>query len=332
MVLGVLGLTREESTAYRALVSMASAAPAELAGQVGGDEGEAARLLGVLERKGLAARSVGDTARFVASPPATAFGALLLQRQNELRLAELELGSLTELYRAASAGRGVAEVVDVIIGAPALRQRLEQLQLGARSEVMTFVKAPVAIISGAENTAEDAAVARGVRYRVLLERAMLDEDVDIEGLVAARNAGEDIRIAESLPLKLFIVDREIAIVPLIGSSDVATTGALLVHRSGLLDALIALFELEWAAATEVTTSADEFPGTGVDDLDVQILTLLLTGLTDQAVAGHLRTSLRTVQRRVRRLMDLAGVQTRMQLGYQAARLGWLPSQLAHRRG
>ncbi|GGS03134.1 hypothetical protein GCM10010169_54800 [Micromonospora fulviviridis] len=330
MVLDVLGLSRKESAAYRALVALPSAAPAELAGQVGGDEDEAAQLLGVLEGKGLAARSVGDTARFVASPPATAFGALLLQRQNELRLAELELGSLTELYRAASAGRGVAEVVDVIVGVPALRQRLEQLQLGARSEVMTFVKAPVAIISGAENTAEDAAVARGVHYRVLLERGMLDEDVDIDGIVAARNAGEDIRIAESLPLKLFIVDREIAIVPLITSSDVATAGALLVHQSGLLDALIALFELEWAAAMEVTTSADDFAGTGVDDLDVQILTLLLTGLTDQAVAGHLRTSLRTVQRRVRRLMDLARVQTRMQLGYQAARRGWLPGEAAHR--
>ncbi|WP_433314857.1 TrmB family transcriptional regulator [Micromonospora chersina] len=330
MVLDVLGLSRRESAAYRALVSMASAAPAELAGQVGGDEGEAAQLLGVLEGKGLAARSVGDIARFVASPPTTAFGALLLQRQNELRLAELELGSLTELYRAASAGRGVAEVVDVIVGAPALRQRLEQLQLGARSEVMTFVKAPVAIISGAENTAEDAAVARGVRYRVLLERTMLDEDVDIDGLVAARNAGEEIRMTERLPLKLFIVDREIAIVPLIRSSDVATTGALLVHESGLLDALIALFELEWAAAMEVTTSTEDFSGTGVDDLDVQILTLLLTGLTDQAVAGHLRTSLRTVQRRVRRLMDLARVQTRMQLGYQAARRGWLAGEAAHR--
>ncbi|MEU7572185.1 helix-turn-helix domain-containing protein [Micromonospora sp. NPDC049240] len=332
MVLDVLGLSSEESTAYRALVSMPSAGPGDLAPRVGGDRDEAARLLGVLERKGLAARSVGDIARFVASPPGTAFGALLLQRQNELRLAELELGSLAELYRAASAGRGVAEVVDVIIGVPALRQRLEQLQLGAKSEVMTFVKAPVAIISGAENTAEDDAVARGVRYRVLLERAMLDEDVDIDGIVAARNAGEEIRIADSLPLKLFVVDREIALLPLIRSSDVATTGALLVHQSGLLDALIALFELEWATAMEVTASADGFAGSGVDDLDVQILTLLLTGLTDQAVASHLRTSLRTVQRRVRRLMDLARVQTRMQLGYQASRLGWLPGESGHRRG
>ncbi|WP_200210224.1 hypothetical protein [Micromonospora coerulea] len=48
------------------------------------------------------------------------------------------------------------------------------------------------------------------------------------------------------------------------------------------------------------------------------------GQAIRAVAGHLRTSLRTVQRRVRRLMDLARVQTRMQLGFQAARLGWIP--------
>ncbi|MCI4066306.1 transcriptional regulator TrmB [Micromonospora sp. R77] len=326
----MLGVDTEESRAYRALVSMASAAPAELAAQLGTAESEAARILAVLEDRGLAARSVGDIARFVASPPATAFGAMLRQRQNELRLAELELSSLTELYRAASAGRGVAEVVDVIIGAPALRQQLELLQLGARTEVMAFVKPPVEIISARDNTAEDTAVARGVHYRVLLERAMLDDDGDIDSIWAAHNAGEELRVAESLPLKLLIVDREIAIVPLVSSPDVATTGALLVHRSGLLDALIALFEREWATATEVVTSADGFSGTGVDDLDVRILTLLLAGLTDQAVAGHLRTSLRTVQRRVRRLMDLARVQTRMQLGYQAARLGWFP-ETGHRR-
>ena len=56
---------------------------------------------------------------------------------------------------------------------------------------------------------------------------------------------------------------------------------------------------------------------------MQIVSLLLTNLTDHAVATHLGTSLRTVQRRVHSLMDLAQVQTRMQLGFQAARLGWL---------
>ena len=53
-----------------------------------------------------------------------------------------------------------------------------------------------------------------------------------------------------------------------------------------------------------------------------MVNLLLAGLSDQAVATQLGLSLRTVQRRLRHLQDLAGVQTRMQLGWYAARHDW----------
>ncbi len=59
------------------------------------------------------------------------------------------------------------------------------------------------------------------------------------------------------------------------------------------------------------------------DLDRRVLGLLLAGLTDQVVAAQLGLSLRTLQRRLRYLMDPVGVQTRMQLGWHAARHGWL---------
>ena len=71
---------------------------------------------------------------------------------------------------------------------------------------------------------------------------------------------------------------------------------------------------------------DVFPArggaAGPSPLDRRILTLMLGGLTDQAVAAQLDISLRTVQRRVRQLEDLAGVRTRMQLGWYAARHDW----------
>ena len=98
-----------------------------------------------------------------------------------------------------------------------------------------------------------------------------------------------------------------------------------MRESGLLDGLSALFEAEWSRGTEIAVSAgaiSELTPGAIDDVDAQILSLLLAGLNDQAVAFHLGTSLRTVQRRVRHLMDLARVETRMQLGWQAARLGW----------
>jgi hypothetical protein len=41
--------------------------------------------------------------------------------------------------------------------------------------------------------------------------------------------------------------------------------------------------------------------------------------------------MRTVQRRVRHLMDVAKVETRMQLGFHAARRGWLDTEVTHDR-
>ncbi len=60
---------------------------------------------------------------------------------------------------------------------------------------------------------------------------------------------------------------------------------------------------------------------GADDL--RLLRLLLDGLTDQAIAGKLDVGTRTVQRRVRDLIDVAGVHTRLQLIWHATRSGWI---------
>ncbi len=51
---------------------------------------------------------------------------------------------------------------------------------------------------------------------------------------------------------------------------------------------------------------------------LELLRLLATGLSDQAIGRRLDLSRRTVQRRVRSLMDTFGVQTRFQLGMRAA--------------
>ncbi|MFE0649482.1 helix-turn-helix domain-containing protein [Streptomyces sp. NPDC059534] len=322
MLSDVLGLSPEEADSYRVLVSVASVTPTALAELVGCDILQVSRILGRLEDRGLVARSLGDATRFVAAPPAAALRAPLIQRQNELDRAQLELDSLDEIYRAVTLGRGATEVVDVIHGTEAVRERIGHMQLGARKEVMNFVKAPF-FSSG--NMTDEAVIERGVRYRVMVERSMLDEGApSFDEIIQARAAGEMVRIAESVPLKLFIVDRELAIVPLLGSANAAKEGALLVHECSLLDALIALFESAWEKATPFVTSAGALrDAPAVDDLGAQILSLSLTGLTDQAIATQLRTSLRTVQRRLSQMMDTARVHNRMQLGFRAARLGWL---------
>ena len=323
-LLDALGLTVDQAQVYRELVAMPSATAVELGTRLGLDASTATVALAALEHQGLVARRGEDTSSFVASPPGVTLAALLVRRQNEIRLAELELGALDELYRAAVADRPPADVVDVVRGRDAVGQRFVQLQLAARKEVMAFVTAPTAAVTTADNTAEDEAVARGVRYRVVLEREMLDHEAGLfDHLAAAVANGEEVRITDSLPIKLLVVDREHALVPM-SAAGAPAEDALLIRRSGLLDALCALFESEWQRGIELIVSAE---GTRsafgqLDELDAQVLGLLLVGLNDQAIAHHLSTSLRTVQRRVRSLMDMVGAHSRTQLGWKAARLGW----------
>ncbi|MFI2485463.1 hypothetical protein ACH47X_01070 [Promicromonospora kroppenstedtii] len=324
----VLGLTPDETLAYSELVAMPSATVADLAAALsafGTSLGDAHRLLRRLEEHGLAARLTGDERRFAAAPPAIALGALLARRQDEVRHAEVELSRLEEVYRVAAAGRGPTDVVDVIRGEDAVRHRFEQLQLGARECVDAFVRPPVIVTSSQENSAEGQAVERGVQYRVVVERSMLESQaVTVDEAVEATEAGEDVRFAERVPLKLILIDRRLALLPLTSSGDVV--GALLVRESTLLDALLALFENVWDRSTPLLVGTSGLAGDvveHVDDDDARVLGLLLAGLTDQAVANQLGTSLRTVQRRVRALMDLAGVETRVQLGWHAATRGWV---------
>ncbi|RIQ20722.1 helix-turn-helix domain-containing protein [Jiangella rhizosphaerae] len=321
----VLGLGEAEESAYRALVEVPSADVAALAARLGVRPGEAATALASLERRGLAARSSASPEHYVASPPSVALAALVVDRQEELRRAEVEIAALTEAYRRTESDRSVGDVVDVVYGAQAVAQRFMQLQASARSEVLGLTKAEVIAISGEENTAEEAAVERGVRFRVVLERAAFDRPGFAAAAEAALADGEEVRVAPEVPIRLLVVDRQIALVPLV-SGESRAVGALLVHQSGLLDALMALFEKVWDEAVPLVLGTGgalaERPPSGLTALDARIFGLLLAGLTDQAIANLLDMSLRTVQRRVRALMDVAGADTRLQLGFQAAKRGW----------
>ena len=163
----------------------------------------------------------------------------------------------------------------------------------------------------------------------MLERDVLDEPRASEELVDSLRRGLELRVVDQLPIKLVLADADLALVPLV-VAPVGDPGAVMLQRSGLVDALDALFENVWRQAYPLELAnldgaalPSESEGrVGPSALDRTILTLMLAGLTDQAVAGQLDLSLRTVQRRLRQLQDLAGVQTRMQLGWHAARHGW----------
>ena len=255
-MLDVLGLDATEEGAYRRLVALPSASAEDLAEVMTSSVSALATALSALEDKGLVARSTGQPGHFVASPPSLALGSLIVQREEEIRRAQLELGRLTEQYRGSVADRTGTDVVDVVRGSRAVADRFAQMQRGASSEVVALVKTSVAVVTAEENTAsEDVAVARGVAYRVVLERSAFERPGFMDRVVDSISAGETVRVTDSLPLRLVIADRSLALLPLAPTASDSGGGALLVHESGLLDALLHLFDLVWASSNEVVPSA-----------------------------------------------------------------------------
>ncbi|MEC4019908.1 helix-turn-helix domain-containing protein [Streptomyces sp. H27-D2] len=331
-MLNAIGLDEVQESAYRVLVGLGAAEVSDLAHRLTLPEAEAERTLRRLERQGLAAQSSARPGRWVAAPPAVALGALLTQQRHELEQAELAAALLAEEYRAEATEPAVHDLVEVVTGASAVAHRFLQLQLGATEEVCALVTGNPTTVTGVENHAEARAAARGVRYRVVVEREVLSGPGGVEELAAALGRDERVRVVDRVPTKLVIADRTLAMVPL--TRRTAEPAALVVHASGLLESLMGLFEGVWrqalpmrlsagtgsnGGAGEVLTEGPEAP----DSTDLRVLSLLLAGLTDASVAKQLGLGLRTVQRRVKGLMELAGVTTRLQLGWHAYERGWV---------
>ncbi|MFJ7239009.1 helix-turn-helix domain-containing protein [Streptomyces olivaceus] len=323
-MLGVLGLEDTHEAAYRALVSVGAADVPDLARRLARGERDTEGALRRLEQHGLAARSPARPGRWVAAPPGVALGALLTRQRHELEKAELAAALLAEEYRAAAAEPAVHDLVEVVTGGAAVAQRFLQLQLGAHDEVCVLVTGDPVVVTGVENCAEEQAADRSVRYRVVVERSVLDQPSGITELTAALGRDEQVRVVDRVPAKLVVADRSLALVPLTSHS--SEPAALVVHAGGLLELLSGLFESVWRDALPLRLGASGVTGHGPqepDGTDLEILSLLLAGLTDASVAKQLDLGLRTVQRRVKHLMELTGVTTRLQLGWHAYERDWV---------
>lgn len=334
------GLDLAEEAVYTALLARPTASAHDLARQTGLDEPETTRILLGLSTRGLVAiaAEAGNgapdpagpgtgPARYRLTPPSVALAPLLVEQRNALHRAETAFSMLTEQYRS-TAAHPAGSVMEVVVGVEQVAHRFHQLQRGAQRELLVFlVGEPIAVPREDADMSESSALDRGVDFRVVAAKDYLDgPDVgkDVREAIAA---GLELRLVDALPLKMVVSDRERAMVPLDMTDSGGEPSAIVVHRSGLLTALVHLFEKEWeqarplyATATGVRAeaAADQRPTEG----ELEVLALLLAGISDRRAASQLGLSIRTVERRTRRLMDLAGADSRLQLGWYAARAGW----------
>jgi len=253
-------------------------------------------------------------------PPRSALAAIA----SGYEAAAIRARETAEVLAKAYAERGAREVdfVEVLKDADEVISAFEEMQSQAKAEIRALDPGSYLSPQPEASPAQPPALARGVGYRVVYDSSLLQTELGFASVQESIAVGEQARAFPGVPLKLVIADSDRALiaVPTVTGGNVV---ALLIHPSVLLSALVELFEAFWRMAVSITPGGQQDSHEEPTTATRRLMALLSAGLTDESIARELGVSERTVHRRVSRLQQLLGAQTRFQLGVQASRRGWL---------
>jgi sugar-specific transcriptional regulator TrmB len=319
-VLDGMGVTLAEEQAYRKLLRCEGLGVTDLAARLGVSARGVATALQALESKGMVTHSPDRVSRYFAVPPDIAMEALIAssQRKEEdrQRKARAAVTRFSATLDAHNKGRVADGRLVEILSAEATAQMFAQMHRTAQSEMISLTRRPMLISNINEpDHLLFQCLERGVRCRSLIDSDLLNMPGWLEHMRDNTARGEECRISTSLPFKLIVADRRIAIIPL----DLARPDGpvLLVRSSSLLDALCEVFDLLWRNATPFPSTDVAQAAAGRRD-SAALLSLLTSGLNDKAIELQLDMSHRTLARRISELMKEFGATTRCQLGWLAA--------------
>jgi DNA-binding CsgD family transcriptional regulator/predicted DNA-binding transcriptional regulator len=332
-VLDVLGLTQPEERAYRWLVDRGLLPIGDIAAawQEWCAADEVAATLAGLHRKGLVSLLPGPPYSVQACPPEAVLDGLASRREEELRQARRLIANLAERHRVAPQNGSGRDMMDIVYGRDAVVHRGLTVLESAQREFRGFDKPPY-FADVNDTRVQLGVLQRGLRCRCIYDLSALETPGYLAIVERLVEAGEEARVIDGVPMKLGIADDRESFLPL--QRDGAVVAGLFVRSSALLDALGILFELMWDRATplhvatsrrseagELAQAGEQVPTPTPDEL--RVLTLLVTGLSDESICRRLGISQRTLQRRLQAMETRFGVRTRSQLTYHAARRNWI---------
>ncbi|HEU4328864.1 MAG TPA: helix-turn-helix domain-containing protein [Roseiflexaceae bacterium] len=255
-----MGLTRYEAAAYLALLGRQGFTPAQVATRAGIPRQRIYDVLASLAARGLCIERHGSQRSYHAVDPSTALPALL-EEQRRARAAEEQrqqqqvsalISALAPAFHAGSDVVDPLDYVDVLLEPRRVTERALALARAAERDVLVCFRRP--LISSPEDNFEEVRdpLRRGVRYRALYERALL-EDPELHRWVRLFIAwGQEARTVEQLPLKTNLYDSRVTLLtlqdPLTGKPSFT---ALCISHPDITRMLTIAFEGLWAAGKPV---------------------------------------------------------------------------------
>lgn len=313
--LRALGISAEAEAIYLELLKRGALSAEELGAGDGATEGPLAELAAI----GLVLHA---DHKVMPQPPQLAMESLAQRLSREADLARESAALLSDLW---TAGAGQQTYIELLPSAEAARAMSNHVQAVVQERVRAVT---VGNLASADHRIVDGmfdALGRGVTFEVIYGTQVLQSPVTLQMVQRCVDAGEQARVFPQVPLNLTIVDDSWALLSARTTvGEITCTAAMVVHHSPFLTGLIGVFDAFWRMAVPITSGTEVSDVAGAPSLETKrLLTYLSAGLTDESIAREFGVSERTIARRISRLQETLGAQTRFQLGVQASRQQWL---------
>lgn len=252
-----VGLNAYEARSYLVLMGHLRFKALELAARAHVPRQKIYEVLDSLVEKGFAKVVQEKTKLFSAVDPSLAISGYLARRrkalQNELTEQSRLAGGLIEDLRAAyfegQDGRGTLDFLNLVNDPTQTAIHYRRMLAAVAQDYAEFSRPPFAVDPLDDNLVKEAA-ARGIRCRLLIEKAPQDEEHRAR-LCEYRTCGIEIRFLHRLPMKLALFDIKCGLVALLDPVLTRPSWtALIFEHEGFAEAMGGLFETYWQRGRE----------------------------------------------------------------------------------
>lgn len=247
-----LGLNAYESRSYLVLLGHPKFKALELAARAHVPRQKIYEVLDSLVEKGFAQVVQEKTKLFSAVEPSLAIPGYLGRKRQTLeqelvdngRAGNALIDDLTSLYSEGQGGRGTLDFLRIVTEPTQTAAEYRRMLAEVKGEYLEFSRPPYAVDPLDEKLVKQAS-SSGVACRLLLEISTLDDE-HRQRLADYAASGVQVRIAESLPMKLALFDARDGMIALLDPVITRPTWTSVVfHHEGMGQAMKGLFEDTW---------------------------------------------------------------------------------------
>ncbi|MFO7897083.1 MAG: helix-turn-helix domain-containing protein [Candidatus Cloacimonadales bacterium] len=245
-----IGLKENEAKVYCCLLRKELFTATEIARCSGVNRSRIYSVLDGLIKQGLCIEKLGKVRKFQAVNPEIAFDEKIESEKKRLdRLKNLS-NLLAPIFNTQQENSSPLDFIEVYGTAPSIIKKHHALELQAKEFVLSFCKAPYAMSNDLEVHAEQAeSMKKNVAHKSIFEVEKSDLMFFARRMKNFQAAGEEIKVAYHLPIKLHVFDQQTVMFSLTNQlNPEKNLTYIVIEHVDLAETLIATFYKYWSTA------------------------------------------------------------------------------------